>query len=303
MADQLLKFMIRNAPVRGEIVRLDASWLAITAHHDYPLAVARLLGEMTAASALLSSNIKFNGSLILQVHGDGPVRLLVVECQSDLRLRATAKLVEGAAVEAGASLQALVNQHGRGRCSILLDPHDRPPGQQPYQGVVALAGERIAAVIETYMRQSEQLDTRLWLAASPTAAAGLLLQKLPEHGGTATASDADAWDRALALAATLTDDELLATEPATLMQRLFWQEQLDHHRPLAPRFECRCSRERVGRMLVSLGRVEVDSIIAEQGRVEVTCDFCNRQQHFDAVDVAQLFSTGSTSSVDTALPH
>ncbi len=305
MADTLLKFTFHNAPVRGEVVRLDAAWRAMTAHHDYPAPVMRLLGEMTAAAALLASNIKFAGALILQIHGDGPVSLLVVECQPDLRLRATAKLRDGAVIGADAGMRELVNATGQGRCAITLDPTDRLPGQQPYQGIVALRGESIAHALETYMRQSEQLESRLWLAADAQACAGVLLQKLPGDGGRAAAAemDEDAWDRTTTLASTLTSPELLRQDADTITRRLFWQERLDPYQPLRPRFACRCSRERIGRMLLSLGLEEVESIVAEQGRVEVTCDFCNARQQFDAVDVAQLFRTGSSAPIETNAPH
>jgi molecular chaperone Hsp33 len=305
VADTLLKFTFHNAPVRGEVVRLDTAWRAMTANHGYPAPVMRLLGEMTAAAPLLASNIKFAGSLIVQIHGDGPVSLLVVECQPDLRLRATAKLREGAAIRPDAGMRELVNVSGAGRCAITLDPTDRLPGQQPYQGIVGLQGASIAEALETYMRQSEQLDSRLWLAADARCCAGVLLQKLPGDGGRASAAeqDHDAWDRVTTLASTLTPAELLGVEAATITRRLFWQERLDPYRPLTPRFECRCSRDRIGRMLLSLGREEVESIVTEQGRVEVTCDFCNARQQFDAVDVAQLFRTGSAAQVETSAPH
>jgi molecular chaperone Hsp33 len=308
VADRLLKFLFRGAPVRGEIVRLDDAWQRMTRFHDYPPAVTALLGQMTAAAALLAANIKFNGALTLQVQGDGPVRLLVVECQPDFRLRATAKLREGATIAADAALTDLVNAHGSGRCLITLDPRDRLPGQQPYQGVVPLAGDSIAAALESYMQQSEQLETRLWLAANGTTATGVLLQKLPREGGTADhgaagARDDDAWPRACLLAGTLQPDEMLAASAETLAQRLFWEERLDHMAPAAPTFACSCSRERIGRMLLSMGRAEVDDIVAEQGRVEVTCDFCNARQSFDAVDIGQLFATGQTQGADTERPH
>jgi molecular chaperone Hsp33 len=307
VADRLLKFLFDRAPVRGEVVQLDAAWQRMIRFHDYPAPVIALLGQMTAAAALLAANIKFNGALTLQIHGDGPVRLLVVECQPDFRLRATAKLHEGAVIPAAAGLAELVNVHGRGRCAITLDPRDRLPGQQPYQGVVPLEGDSIATALETYMRQSEQLDTRLWLAASSTIAAGVLLQKLPREGGSAAAAqserDDDAWPRATLLAGTLTPDELLAVPADGLVQRLFWEERLNHAPAATPQFACSCSRERIGRMLLSLGRAEVDSILAERSAVEITCDFCNASQTFDAVDVGQLFATGKTDSAASERPH
>jgi molecular chaperone Hsp33 len=304
VTDRLLKFTFHNAPVRGEVVRLETAWQAMIQHHGYPAPVMRLLGEMTAAAALLATNIKFAGSLIMQIHGDGPVQLLVVECQPDLRLRATAKLRSGASIDARAGMRELVNASGQGRCAITLDPTDRLPGQQPYQGIVSLRGDSIAQALENYMRQSEQLESRLWLAADARCCAGVLLQKLPDDGGLAAlATDTDAWERTTALTTTLTTAELLSLAADTVTRRLFWQERLDHYRPLAPRFECRCSRERIGRMLLSLGSEEVDSIIAERGSVEVTCDFCNARQIFDAIDVAQLFRTGNANDGSATAQH
>lgn len=291
--DQLLKFSFA-APVRGECVQLASAWQRIVQHHSYPKPVARLLGEMTAAAALLASNIKFDGTLILQIYGDGPVKLLVVECQSDLRLRATAKLRSEAAIHPGAGLRELVNARGAGRCAITLDPRARHPGQRPYQGVVPLDGDSIAQVLESYMRTSEQLETRFWLAAADDVCAGMLLQKLPGQGGKLVDTDEDAWPRVVTLASTLESKELLGLPPAEQIRRLFWQEPVALGTPLAPRFECSCSRQRIGRMLLSLGRAEVDDILAELGAVSVTCDFCNAAHSFDAVDIGELFATGQT---------
>jgi molecular chaperone Hsp33 len=303
MDDRLLKFLFRDAPVRGEIVRLQQSWQQIVANHRYPAPVTRLLGEMTAAAALLAANIKFDGALVLQIQGNGPVRLLVVEVQPQMRLRATAKLRETAAIEAQADLQQLTNPDGDARCAITLDPTGRRPGQQPYQGVVPLEGRTIAQVLENYLRRSEQVESRLWLAADDNAAAGVLLQKLPQQSGAGAKPDVDAWDRVGALSATLTDGELLALAPEALAHRLYWQENLQHFEPVAPRFECNCSRERSGRMLLALGRDEVDSILAERGEVEITCDFCSARYAFDAVDVGQLFASGATHKADASTRH
>jgi molecular chaperone Hsp33 len=300
---RLLKFAFRDAPVRGELVRLTDAWREMTAQHGYPPVVKRLLGEMIAAATLLATTIKFNGKLVMQVHGDGPVQLLVADCQPDLAVRATAKLRDEP-IPDDAPIRALVNRNGRGRFAITLDPSDPLPGQQPYQGIVSLEGDSMSAILETYMRQSEQLDTRLWLASSDDAASGLLLQRLPEdRGPAARGTDTDAWSRAVTLAQTITPAELIELTPDAVMHRLFWQEALEHYPPLAPRFACNCSRERIGRMLVSLGKDEVDSIVAEQGSVTVTCDFCSRRYAFDAVDVAQLFRRGSTAEADDTKRH
>lgn len=302
MSDRLLKFVFHGADVRGGLVHLTDVWRRMSEHHDYPAPVQRLLGEMVAAAALLASSIKFNGALIMQVHGDGPVKLLVVECQPDMAMRATAKLRDEPIAE-NATMREMINRGGRGRFAITLDPIDPLPGQQPYQGIVALEGDDVSALLETYMRQSEQVETRIHLAASANACGGLLLQRLPGEGGHAVGADEDAWNRATALGGTLQPDEMLRLAPEDVVRRLFSQETLELYTPLSPRFACRCSRDRIGRMLISLGREEADSILAELGEVAVTCDFCNRQYRFDPVDVEQLFVRGDTLAADEKLRH
>lgn len=299
MNDQLQKFMFNAAPVRGEIVSLRDTWQEVLARRSYPLPVRNLLGEMMAACALLSANLKFNGTLIMQIYGDGPVKMLVVQCNSDLSLRATAKLAAGAEALIGddMTLPDLLNQHGHGRCVITLDPGAKKPGQQPYQGIVPLSGEHgplasMAEVLEHYMHHSEQLDTRMWLAANTDRAVGMLLQKLPGDGGIVPhpgEHDADTWQRVCHLGGTLSSAEMLKEEPETVFRRLFWQENVQHFEPAATRFQCSCSREKVGSMLKMLGREEVDGVIDERGTVEVHCEFCNQRYEFDPVDVAQLF--------------
>ncbi len=306
MADELHKFLFEGLPVRGMLVRLGPSWRELQARHAqqgaYPAPVRTLLGEMAAAATLMQANIKFDGALILQVFGDGPVKLAVAEAQPDLSFRATAKVV--GPVDDAARLAAMVNLHGKGRCAITLDPKDKSGGAQPYQGVVGLRGDQgeplqaLAEVLEHYMLQSEQLDTRLLLAADEQLAAGLLIQRLPVEGEgnleRAQREDEiginEAFNRIAHLAATLTRDELLSLDADTLLRRLFWEEDVRRFEPLVPRFACRCSRERVRGMLAGLGREEVEGILAERGEVEVGCDFCGTQYRFDPVDVGDLFT-------------
>jgi molecular chaperone Hsp33 len=303
--DTLQKFIFDNAAVRGELIDISATWREVQARHAYPAPVKRLLGQMVAAAALLSANLKFNGSIIMQIHGDGPVRLLVVECDADLRLRATAKLNPDAAIADDANLTALLNAHGKGRFIITLDPADKVPGQQPYQGIVPLDGDDVGTVIENYMLRSEQLDTKLWLAADEQVSRGLLLQKLPYNGGTAetttlTADEAlETWNRAVILGSTLKEEELLSTGIDVLIQRLFWEETLRVFDPVHPQFHCSCTREKVGNMLKMLGREEIDSVLAEQGQVGVNCDFCGKHYAYDKVDCAQLFA--SSDPVETLI--
>jgi molecular chaperone Hsp33 len=310
---ELHKFVFEGLPVRGMLVRLTGAWQDILKRREqaggYPLPVTELLGEMTAAATLMQANIKFNGALVLQIMGDGPVKLAVAEVQPDLSLRATATVTGEVGPEA--PLSHMVNVNNLGRCAITLDPKDRQPGQQPYQGVVPLFGdqheklERLSEVIEHYMLQSEQLDTRLVLAANDRVAAGLLIQRLPLQGEAnlsgsgVTRRDEDEigrnedYNRIAILAASLKREELLELDADTILRRLFWEEDVRRFEPLAgaqgPRFACSCSRERVSAMLRGLGREEVESILAEQGQVEVGCDFCGAQYRFDPVDAAQIF--------------
>ncbi|MDP2742483.1 MAG: Hsp33 family molecular chaperone HslO [Hydrogenophaga sp.] len=310
---ELHKFMFEGLPVRGMLVRLTDAWQDILSRREqaggYPAAVTELLGEMTAAATLMQANIKFEGALIMQIMGDGPVKLAVAEVQPDLSLRATATVVGEVANDA--PLSHMVNVNNEGRCAITLDPKDRLPGRQPYQGVVPLFGDRreklekLSEVIEHYMLQSEQLDTRLVLAANDKVAAGLLIQRLPLQGEGNLAgsgvmrSDEDEigrnedYNRIAILAASLKREELLELDADTILRRLFWEEDVRHFDPMVggegPRFACTCSRDRVGSMLRSLGQEEIESILAEQGQVEVGCDFCGAQYRFDPVDAAQVF--------------
>ncbi len=324
---EIHKFLFDGLPVRGVLVRLTDAWqevLARRAAHcalgGYPPALQSLLGELTAAAVLLQSNIKFDGALVLQLHGDGPLQLAVVEVQADFALRATATLV--GAAPAGAGFAEWVNAAGQARCAITLDPQSRQPGQQPYQGVVPLVDAQgqalgsVAATLQNYLRQSEQLDTTLVLAANGQSAAGLLIQRLPTLGAgnlAGAAGDAatpevlseDAYQRIALLAQSLKADELLGLDADTVLHRLFWQEKLLRFAPLlgaqGPRFACTCGRERVARMILALGAQEAASVLRERADIEVGCDFCGAQYRFDAVDVAQIFHPAGATAATSAL--
>jgi len=303
---ELTSFIFDGLPVRGMLVRLTDAWQEVLHRREaagaFPPEVRALLGEMTAAAVLMQASIKFKGALVIQVFGDGPVKLAVAEVQPDLAFRATAKVV--GEVPPGAGLETLLNVHGQGRCAITLDPQDKLPGQQPYQGVVPLHGDRreplqqVSQVLEHYMLQSEQLDTRLVLAADDQIAAGLLVQRLPLEGsgnlgGRRNEDDiglSEAYNRISLLAATLTRQELLTLPGAQMLHRLFWQEKVTGFVPRTPRFACTCSSERVRGMLRSLGREESEGLIVERGLVEVGCDFCGAMYRYDAVDVGEIFT-------------
>jgi molecular chaperone Hsp33 len=278
MSDSLQRFLLEGTPVRGEIVRLDATWRAVLERREYPEPLERLLGEMMAAGALLSATLKFDGALIMQMQGEGPVRLLVVEVTSEHTLRATAKW-EGD-IESG-GIRSLL---GNGKFVITIAPES---GKQAYQGVVSLDGNTVSEVLEHYMAKSEQLDTRLWLASDQSKAGGMLLQRLPEH----PEYDEDAWNRATTIGETITKQELLTLPARDIIHRLYHEEdiRLFEERPTA--FRCSCTRDRVTAMLRLLGREEVQSILTERDHVEVACEFCGRQYVFDAVDAEQVFAS------------
>jgi molecular chaperone Hsp33 len=236
-----------------------------------------------AAAALLASTLKLDGKMIMQLRGNGPVPLLVVECSSDLTMRAMA---HWHADIQPAPLRKLV---GDGQFVITLEPQG---GKQIYQGIVPIEGDTLAETLAAYMRQSEQLDTRLWLAANANQCAGFLLQKLPGQ----PEQDADAWERALHLAATLTRKELLGLPAQQVIRRLYHQEDIRLFDAQPIHFFCPCSRERVANALRVLGEADVNALLQERGEIEADCEFCNRRYVFDAVDARQLFASDILSS-------
>lgn len=277
MSDSLQRFIFEHTPVRGEIVHLNATWRAVLERHDYPDRLREVLGELMAAAALLSATLKFDGSLILQVQGSGAIKLLVVECTSEQTMRATAKWEEQAELAGG--FRELL---GDGRFVITIAPTDLT---QTYQGVVELSGDSVSSVLEHYMSTSEQLETRLWLAADAEQATGMLLQRVP-----GSKQDEEGWKRAVILAETLKREELLQLPAREMVRRLFHEEDLRLFEPRIVSFRCSCSRDRVVNMLRMLGREEVHSILEERGKVEVGCEFCNRHYAFDVVDAEQIFA-------------
>jgi len=306
--NELLVFMCDGAPVRGEIVSISSAWQAVLERRNDPPAVRRILGDFVGAATLLSASLKFDGTLIIQAQSKGPIQLLVVECKSDLSMRATVKLsVDPSEISSEATLAELLDVSNSGRLVITLDPADREPGQAPYQGIVALQDHQGAVIkpvssaaeaIALYMQNSEQLDTRIWLASSDTHVGGLLLQRLPNSGGHAHLDPviaAEGWNRIQTLGETITHEELLTLAPETILRRLFLEESTENGvrsfpaRPI--RFACRCSRTKVADILRMLGEEEVQSILAEQGAVETICDFCAKHYRFDAVDCLQVFKT------------
>jgi molecular chaperone Hsp33 len=299
--DTVRRFMFEKFPVRGYVVHLDASWRALHENHDYPAVIRDTLGEAAAATVLLASTLKFEGLLTLQMQGPGPMHLLVSQATHRMAIRAVAR--HKGELPTGSDLQALAGAGGQ--VTVTIENTERT---SRYQGVVPLTGEGLAGCLQHYFERSEQLPTRLWLAATPQRAAGLLLQRLPtgaraeaeEDELEAAAGDED-WNRVLHLASTITADELVRLPGSELLRRLFHEEDVRMFDAGPVFFQCTCSRDRVAGILRSLGEPEVRSVVEEQGSVEVRCEFCNRAYRFDAVDAAGLFTREPPPAAPTSL--
>jgi molecular chaperone Hsp33 len=282
--DSLHRFIFEDEGVRGELVQLDASYRATLKDRGYPPQVAEQLGECLAATSLLSATIKYQGSLILQAQSSGQLQALVAQATHDGTLRGLARW------RPDLSADSSNNLFGEGRLVITLQPEKG----EPYQGIVSLQSEKLSDSLEAYFEQSEQLRTRIWLAADQQTAVGLLLQVLPSKP-----FDIDVWERLSLLADTVTIEELLTLDAETLLYRLFHEMgvRLLDSSPLA--FRCRCSPEKIALALRAIEREELDEILHAQGRVTVDCEFCNRHYHFDKVDLEALLSASVTSPPPT----
>ena len=290
-SDYSRRFLVEGLPIRGQLVRLGAAWHAMCENHAYPEAVRDSLGEAVAASVLLSATLKFRGRLSLQLRGEGPLRLMVVECGDDLAVRGVARFDEQ---PSSRDLRAL---SGDGTLTVTVD--NEVQGRR-YQGIVPLSGERMADCLRGYFESSEQLPTRLWLAADGTRSAGLLLQRLPvesrppgvtESGPGARTEEevAEAWQRIQQLADQLEPAQLLGMDHEELLRKLAASGDLRVFESAPVFFRCSCSRERVENMLRTLGRGEVQSIVEEMDHVEVHCEFCGRPYRLDSIDALGLF--------------
>ena len=281
--DQLHRFIIEKTNVRGELVRLNATWKAVLERGDYPKNVRLILGEALAACALLSATIKYNGSLILQIRGNGPLHLLVVQCTSTGTLRGIARWHDEVPDH------DLKSIFGVGQMAMTIEPEEG----EPYQGIIALQGEHLKDALEAYFQQSEQLNTNLWLASNDETCGGFLLQEMPGEPD----EDHDTWERTTHLAATLQDDEILNLPVKEVLHRLFHEDDVRLFESDPMSFRCNCSRERIESMLISLGSAEVNGIIEEKGKIEVDCEFCNAHYELDRVDVEALFASSNQPEV------
>lgn len=280
LRDAVLPFVFASLPVRGALIQLQQSWQDMRQAHDYPAAVARVLGQAGAAAGLIAHSLKFDGSMTLQINGGGPLGMLVMQCTDQLELRGMARH----AADVPEDFAGLV---GDARCAITLNTAGR---ERPYQGIVAVNGESLTACLEDYFVRSVQVPSHLQLVADSDVAGGILLQQMP---GQATPLAADDWNRLGFLAATLRPEDFVAGVGVDLLRKLFSEDDLRvfDTRPL--QFRCRCSQERVENMLRMLGEREVLSVLEERGDVEVTCEYCGNQRRLDAVDVSRVFADQS----------
>lgn len=285
--NQRTRFIFDDMPVRGLHVHASDVWQHIVHRKHYPVAIQRALGELLAAGALLSSNLKLDGTLIVQVQGQGILKLLVVEATSNDTVRATARWDETAQIDEHATLSDLLGDNGM--FVITLQPKD---GDQ-WQGVVPLEGGSIATMLMNYMARSEQLQTHIVLAADSENVGGLLLQRLPEQE-----LDDSAWQHVTTLAETLTATELLNLDAQNVLYRLFHETPPRVFAPETLEFACTCSRGKVSDMLLLLGGQEVGNAIAEEGSITVDCDFCNEHYTFDEQDVNALFGMDVLAAVN-----
>lgn len=295
--DQLHPFLFENTAIRGNIANLNDSYQEALAHQQsLPPVLKKALGELMAATALLIATLKMDGALILQLQGKGKLKLLVVECTSDLNIRATAK------VEGDIGDDSFLDLVAGGQFVITLTQKEG----EPYQGIVALEGDSIAEMLQNYMLRSQQIDTSLWLFSDDTHATGMLIQKLPNHGGNSQESnvedEANMWNHVNQLTNTITHEELSSLSAETVLQRLFHEEAVRLFDARAIQAQCSCSPEHVGNMLTLVGKAEVDSIIEEQGSVQINCDFCNKLYVFDEAEIAEIFSP-STLEKDQQPKH
>jgi molecular chaperone Hsp33 len=284
-SDRVRRFVLERHPIRGHAVRLGRSWLEVREHQDYPPAVQQLLGEAVGAVVLLAATLKFDGTLTLQLQGKGLVNLLVAQCTHDFKVRAMARH-DPIGGEAGFRSLA-----GEGQIIVTVEAADRASS---YQGVVPITGDSLAESLEAYFVQSEQLPTRVQLAATPGVVSGMLVQRIPGEGGRKVDLDPaaleSAWMKADHAMEALSRAELLEDDMEQRLVRMFGADEVRVFGGHEVRHECRCSRERVANMLRSLGVEEVRSVIAEQGAVTVTCEFCQKPYRFDAIDTEQLFN-------------
>ncbi len=280
--DVLRRFLFEDLGIRGVWVNITASWQTAKNHQQGPENAQLLLGQGLAAVALLSSTIKFNGSMIMQIQGEGDFKALVAQSTHDRNIRGLIR--SDIHVQDGTLSEMFGNN---GRLVLTIEPEDA----NPYQGIVALDGDNLGDAIENYFEKSEQLNTRVWLYANAQSAMGLLIQELPSKD-----LDSKEWERVQLLANTLTEKEALTWGSEELLYKLFSEDIVRLYEPESVQFKCSCGRPRIERTLRALGEEELNSILAEQGKIEVNCEFCGAHYKFDPIDIANALNEDHVSS-------
>lgn len=286
--DQIQRFLFDDHAIRGQHISLHDSWQQVVQQSGVQGLALTLLGQALTAAALLVETLKINGSVSLQIRGSGAIHLLVVEASSEHSVRGLIR--QSRPLDEQRMLTEIFESD---RLVITI----KNGNAKPHQGIVPLVGDSLAEALQTYFNQSEQLPTNLWFACDRHTSSGLLIQKLPEHS-----DDDDAWNRIGMLAETIHQQELLELSAGQLLQRLFHEEKLRLFEPAPIQFSCTCSIERTRDMLISLGKAEIDDMIASQDEVSITCEFCNQQFQFDKVELELLFQ-GDEAILSSSTRH
>lgn len=284
-SDAVVPFVFEALPVRGALIQLQKSWQRMQLGHSYQTSVLETLGHSAAATGLIAQSLKFDGTITMQLTGDGPLAMLVMQCTSELELRGMACAPE---LTKPASFEELVSQ---ARCAITVDAGAM---ERPYQGIVEVSGASLADSLENYYARSAQIPSHIQLVSEPASCGGILLQQMPEKDSPLE----DDWRRLGLLAATLRPDDIAAGVGIDLLSHLFAEDDVRVFRPKAASFRCRCSRKRAEDVLRMLGPEETEAACVERGRVDVTCEYCGRTRSFDAVDVSRLFSEHVVEGTD-----
>jgi molecular chaperone Hsp33 len=275
--DAIIPFVFESLPVRGALIQLQKSWQRMQLGHCYQSTVLETLGHSAAATGLIAHSLKFDGTITMQLSGDGPLAMLVMQCTSDLELRGMASAPD---VESQASFEDLVS---RARCAITVDAGAM---ERPYQGIVEVSGDSLADSLENYYRRSAQIPSHIQLVSEPSWCGGILLQQMP---GKASPLEDD-WRRLGVLASTLRPHDIAEGVGIDLLGKLFSEDDVRVFRPRAATFRCRCSRRRAEDVLRMLGPEETNAACMENGRIDVTCEYCGRTRSFDPIDVSRLFA-------------
>lgn len=275
--DSLQRFMLDNANIRGDIAHLNTTFTTITEQRPYPPMVKHLLGEALISCLLLAGSVKFEGELSLQFQGDKRLPLLLVQCDNQLRMRAFAKY------EPDLDNKAYADAFLEGQMGLTINQYNQT---QAYQSMVPLQSTSMAENLMHYFAQSEQISTRVWLAANDDCVAGMLIQLMP---GQDTQQREQFWEYAVHLGQTISDEELLSLDNQTLLYRLYHETDVRLFDSREALFQCRCSTDKMKQVLTVLGEEDIKQLLNEAGQVDVTCEFCNHHYAFDAIDVAMLF--------------